>query len=453
MDLLIKLLDFSEYIFWFIIVFSLIVFIHEFGHYYIAKLNNVEIEKFSIGFGPAIFKFTDKSKTIWQLSAIPLGGYVKFAGEMYANENTDPKTRKNKKLFLNKSALQKASIVAAGPVANFILGILIFILIFVFFGKNFTAPVIGKINKDSPAYNSKLRVGDKIIEINQKQIESFEEIYNLLDYEIVDEFEFLINRDNASLKIKVFPEHKLEESIAGTSKLVNYVGFMPNIKPIINNVSNNSPAQIGGLKSGDTIIKINSINVSDIEQVINIIKKSPNIELLFNINRKGNLIEKTVKPKMVQLNDSKQIGRIGITFSNERKKMNVFDATLQSVKSFYDITLKTLNAFVEIIFGKRDHCEMGGPIMIAKVSNEVANTDLVAFVSLIAIISFNLGIINLFPLPLLDGGHLFTYIAEYFTGREIKYSVFKYVQIVGVLIIFSLMSFSIINDVYCRVLN
>ena len=114
---------------------------------------------------------------------------------------------------------------------------------------------------------------------------------------------------------------------------------------------------------------------------------------------------------------------------------------------------KTLQAFTEIIFGKRDHCEMGGPILIAKVSNDVANTDMVAFISLIAIISFNLGIINLFPLPLLDGGHFFTYLAEYFSGKEIRYNVFKYIQVFGVLIVFSLMSFSILNDIYCRVLN
>ena len=161
MNLILSFLNYSEYVFWFVIVFSLIVFVHEFGHYYIAKINKVEIEKFSIGFGPAILKYQDKAKTIWQLSAIPLGGYVKFAGEMYANDKTDQKVRENKKLFLNKSALQKASIVLAGPIANFLLGIIIFILVFIFFGKNFTPPIIGTLIKDSPAFNSDLKISEQ----------------------------------------------------------------------------------------------------------------------------------------------------------------------------------------------------------------------------------------------------------------------------------------------------
>ena len=111
MEQILALLNYSEYVFWFIVVFSLIVFVHEFGHYYVAKINNVDIEKFSIGFGPAVFKYQDKSQTIWQLSLIPLGGYVKFAGEMYPTDKDNKSIKGNKRLFLNKSPLQKASIV------------------------------------------------------------------------------------------------------------------------------------------------------------------------------------------------------------------------------------------------------------------------------------------------------------------------------------------------------
>ena len=123
-----------EYIFWFILVFTIIVFIHEFGHYIVARINNVDVEKFSIGFGPVLFSKTDKNNTKWQIGAIPLGGYVKFCGEMYS-ESKNKINSKNKNLFMNKKSLQKASIVFAGPAANFLLSFLLFIFIFLFFGQ------------------------------------------------------------------------------------------------------------------------------------------------------------------------------------------------------------------------------------------------------------------------------------------------------------------------------
>ena len=453
MEQILAFLNYSEYVFWFIVVFSLIVFVHEFGHYYIAKINNVDIEKFSVGFGPAIFKYKDKDQTTWQLSLIPLGGYVKFAGEMYPTDDDDENIKKNKKLFLNKSPLQKASIVLAGPVANFILGIIIFILVFVFFGRNFTPPIIGNVASDSPAYESRLQTGDLILEVNKTKVSSFEEIYGILDEQIMDEVTFKIKRNDEVINVITYPEHKLKESIAGTQRKINYLGFFPQVKPVINNVKDNSPAMLSGLKSGDIILKVDGKPTYDIRQVIKIVKSKPNENTLFELKRNEEIIKKNVRPELVQIETDVKVGQIGITFGLERQKLSFFKAVYLSVHSFIDITKKTLKAFAEIVFGKRDHCEMGGPILIAKVSNDVANEDVIAFVTLIAIISFNLGIINLFPLPLLDGGHFFTYLVEYLSGREIKYNIFKYIQIVGVLVVFSLMAFSILNDIYCRVLS
>ena len=160
-----------------------------------------------------------------------------------------------------------------------------------------------------------------------------------------------------------------------------------------------------------------------------------------------------ITPRVAFNNNGLEIGRIGVTFAKERTKLNFIDAVKYSIVSFIDVTKKTIIAFVEIIFGKRDHCEVGGPILIAKVSNDIANTDFISFAGLIALISINLGIINLFPLPLLDGGHFFTFMVEYFRGQRVHYKIYKYIQYIGVLLIGSLMLFSIINDIYCRVLT
>ena len=177
MDIFVTFLGYFEYIFWFVLVFTIIVFIHEFGHYYIARINNVEIEKFSIGFGPILYSIIDKNNTKWQLGIIPLGGYVKFAGEMYADKNNNVN---NNNYFMNKKALQKASIVFAGPAANFILSFLLFIFIFFFFGQNITPNYVGSIDLNSPAEKSQLKIYDKIIAINNKQINSFEGIYDFI---------------------------------------------------------------------------------------------------------------------------------------------------------------------------------------------------------------------------------------------------------------------------------
>ena len=162
MHILSTFLSYFEYIFWFILVFTIIVFIHEFGHYIVARINNVDVEKFSIGFGPVLFSIIDKNNTKWQIGAIPLGGYVKFCGEMYAASKTKINT-KNKNLFMNKKSLQKASIVFAGPAANFLLSFLLFIYIFLFFGKNETPNIVGSIDKNSPAAFNNLQVNDRVV--------------------------------------------------------------------------------------------------------------------------------------------------------------------------------------------------------------------------------------------------------------------------------------------------
>ena len=170
MEAFTDLLFYLEYLFWFVLVFTIIVFIHEFGHYYVARLNKVKVDIFSIGFGPTLFKYKDRNNTIWQVCIVPLGGYVKFAGEMYPDNANNNKEHKYKELFMNKSSLQKASVVLAGPIANFILGIFLFLVIFITFGKNFTSPIIGHVEINSPADKAGLLENDKILSMNGYQI-------------------------------------------------------------------------------------------------------------------------------------------------------------------------------------------------------------------------------------------------------------------------------------------
>ena len=447
MEQLILLISYLEYVFWFILVFTIIVFIHEYGHYFVAKLNGVDVEKFSIGFGPVLFKKIDKNNTIWQVCAFPLGGYVKFSGDMYSDNG---KTDKNIKLFMNKKPLQKASIVIAGPIANFLLSLVLFIFIFFFFGKNHIKPIVGSIDEDSPAAINGILINDKIVSINKIKVDNYNDYYAVIEDTLLREVSLEVLRKNNVINLKIIPKHIKVKTFIGNDKKINYLGINPLISPVVGKVVKNSPANLAGMLVEDRIIKINGKDIYDARQIIKIVKNSNNITLNFTVKRDNMLKFISITPLDFSGNN---VSQIGVTFKKMRVKLDLFDSIDLAIKSISEVTTKTLVAFSEILFGKRDHCEVGGPILIAKVSNDVANTDMISFIALIALISINLGLINLFPLPLLDGGHFFTYISEFIIGKNINYNFFKAIQVIGVIIIFSFMAFSIINDVYCRILN
>ncbi len=451
MDILNTFFNYFEYIFWFILVFTIIVFIHEFGHYIVARINNVDIEKFSIGFGPVLFSKIDKNNTKWQIGVIPLGGYVKFCGEMYS-ASTNQINSKNKNLFVNKKSLQKASIVFAGPAANFLLSFLLFIFIFVFFGRNETPNILGSIDKNSPAELNNLQVNDKVISINNIKINNFEDIYYFIENENLgsNPLLFKIKRNDEFLEFNITPVSKSIETFIGSKKNINYLGINPLISPVVGKVLPGSPASFAGLKKNDKILKINNIKVEGARQIVDLVKANENKALNFLILRNNK--EFIIKIIPEDLSNSGQ-PKIGITFKKNRAKLKLYESVKESLYNIFLISGKTLIAFWEILFGQRDHCEVGGPILIAKVSTDIVNTDYISFISLIALISINLGLINLFPLPLLDGGHLLTYISEFVIGKNINYNLFKIIQILGLIIIVFFMTFSILNDIYCRVLN
>jgi regulator of sigma E protease len=447
MEYFMLLISYLEYVFWFILVFTIIVFIHEYGHYFVAKLNGVDIEKFSIGFGPALFQKIDKNNTIWQVCAFPLGGYVKFSGEMYSNNRENDN---NIKLFMNKKPLQKASIVIAGPIANFLLSLVLFIFIFFFFGKNHIRPIVGSIDEGSPAAINEILINDKIVSINKIKIDNYHDYYAVIEGPLLGEVSLEILRNNNVINMKIIPKHINIKNFIGNDKKINYLGINPLIAPVVGKVIKNYPANLAGLLKEDRILKINGQDISDARQIIKIVKKSSNTSLNFTIERNNMLKVISITPVDLSGNN---VSQIGVTFKKTRIKLDLYDSINLAFKSISEVTTKTLIAFSEILFGKRDHCEVGGPILIAKVSNDVANTDMISFIALIALISVNLGLINLFPLPLLDGGHFFTYISEFLIGKNINYNFFKVIQVIGVIIIFSFMAFSIINDIYCRILN
>ncbi|MFL2889715.1 MAG: RIP metalloprotease RseP [Pelagibacteraceae bacterium] len=356
----------------FIILLTVVVFIHEYGHFYFAKLYGVGVTDFSIGFGKEIFGFNDKSGTRWKFCAIPLGGYVKFFGDRNVFSQTEQEAllkRYNKddqkKLFVTKPLYQRSLIVAAGPFANFVLAIFIFAFIYMFAGKDFTPAKILEVQKDSPAYVSGIKSGDIILSINNKKINSILEVsafINTSTKEIID-IKLLRNSDKIFLKIK------------------------PKV-----------------IKDNDSLG--NKVN----KKIIGIKIAPPNNE--FN-----------------------------------KKRLGPATALIYAVKETWFVINASLDFVISMFRGKGDSTQLGGPIKIAKITGQVAQHGLVAFLSIMAYISISLGFINLFPIPMLDGGHLMFYAFEKILGRPLKQKTQESFFRIGLILLFSLMFFTTINDI------
>jgi len=360
-----------SYIIPFLILITVVVFIHEYGHYYFAKRYGVGVTDFSIGFGKEIFGWKDKSGTRWKVCWIPLGGYVKFFGDRNVFSQTEQQEIINKynkedreKLFILKPLYQRSLIVAAGPLANFVLAILIFIMINMLVGKDMTPAVIEEVQKDSPAFVAGMKINDKIIYIDNNKVESILEVSTFINTSVSEVIEFIILRNDQEISL---------------------------------------------------LIKPNLINGKD---------------------SLGNSIKKRmIGVKLKTLNGEFKKQRLGPS-----------KAIYYSVKEVWFVTVTSLKYLGKIITGSGDSSQLGGPIRIAQVTGQVAEYGIMPFLSMMAYISISLGLINLFPIPMLDGGHLMFYFIEKIIGRPLSQKTQEVFFRIGLFLLFSLMFFATFND-------
>jgi regulator of sigma E protease len=348
-----------------------VVFIHEYGHYYFAKKYGVGVTDFSIGFGKELIGWNDKSGTRWKICLIPLGGYVKFFGDRNVFSQADQEELLKKynkedqeKLFVTKPLYQRSLIVAGGPIANFVLAILIFLFIYMFAGKDFTPAVIDEVQKDSPAEVAGMQKNDVILEIDNNKVESILDVSKLILMSTSEIVDFKISRYDQEVLLKVKPK-----IVAGVDNLGN---------------------------------KINKRIVG--------IKLSP--------------------------------------YNNEinHKRLGPANALIESVKEVYFVTTSSLKYMGSMLTGSGDSSQLGGPIRIAKISGQVAEFGILPFISMMAYISISLGLINLFPIPLLDGGHLMFYAFEKVLGKPLSQKTQEGFFRIGMFLLLTLMFFATFND-------
>ena len=360
-----------NYILPFIVLILIVVFIHEYGHYYFAKRYGVGVTDFSIGFGKEIFGWNDKSGTRWKICWIPLGGYVKFFGDRNVFSQSDQKKiieKYNKedreKLFVLKPLYQRVLIVFGGPLANFILALVIFFSIYTFIGKDFTPAVINEVQKDSPAMIAGLKQDDIILEIDGNQVKSILDVSKYIMMSTDNLIDFKVKRSYDELLLKIKPNIVLSED----------------------NLGNKINKRMVGIKLGAYNNEINHV------------------------------------------------------------KLGPAQAIYYAAHEVYYVSISSLKYIGAMLFGKADTSQLGGPIRIAKISGQVAEFGVLAFISMMAYISISLGLINLFPIPMLDGGHLMFYTFEKFLGRPLSQKTQEGFFRIGMFLLLSLMLFTTFND-------
>ena len=439
-------MTFLIYIFSFLILISIIVFIHELGHFSFARLFGVRVLDFSIGFGRSIKSWETKSKTIFNLRLLPFGGYVKMNGEEISEKFPSSDSYSSKKYY------QKLLITLGGPIFNFILAIAIFFVINLF-GTYKVMPIVGDVLLNSIANEKGIEKGDLITKIDNAEISSFSDAQLALSKRLGESgyLEIQILRDENFYEFYLPIDSWL--STKEPSNLLYELGIFPPLKPVIGSVSEASPAAVGGMKSGDKILEIGGESIlywGDIRQEIN---NSKGDEILVKILRENKINTLFVKPTFSENALSWQIG-ISSSFELSDKarvleKFTVIDSLQNSISQTYKVIENSISFISKIILGQVSAKNLGGPVMIGQYAGEsVIYGGLYSFFYLIALISISLGIVNLFPLPVLDGGQALILTIEKIIGRDLPDKMLNFFYRLGTAFLIFLFVFVFFNDIF-----
>ena len=442
----------------FVVALGILVTVHEYGHFWVARKNGVKVERFSVGFGRAIWRKTAKDGTEYVLAMIPLGGYVKLLDERVDDVQPEDKD----KTFNSKNVYQRIAIVAAGPLANFIFALFAFYLMFLI-GVPGVKPVIGDIAPSSIAGKAKLSNNSEIVSVAGNVTRDWQEVNLALIGEIGNDKITMKTKQADSQYISSFilDTRNWQFSPDKTSALTSLgiTPFRPNVHNELSAVAEDSPAALAGLLVGDTLISVANVKTSDWQSFAKEIKQFPAEEVLITVKRNGELLTLVVTPKSVE-QAGKVVGYIGVAPKVDawheslliELRYGPIEAIKESAQRTWNLTTVTFSMIGKLITGDVSVKNLSGPIGIAQGAGSSASHGFVYFLGFLALISINLGIINLLPLPVLDGGHLLYYVIELFTGKEVPEKIqeagFKF----GALALLMLMAIGLFND-FSRVLG
>ncbi len=416
---------------YFLIVIGILVFVHEFGHFIMAKRAGVRVEKFSLGMGPKIFGYK-KGDTEYVLSALPLGGYVKMAGE---NPDEEPTGAADE--FQSKTVWQRVKIAATGPLTNIVLAFLIMPIVFMVGTYSEGPAKVGYVEPGSPAEHAGFLAGDLIEKINGRSISDWTEALSLIAVNPDTDVTVLVDRQGKQKTLTLRP-------VTATELKIGMSGLIPDMPAEIGKLKPGFPAEKAGISVNDKVLAVDGKTIYHWNQFSTIVRDSKGKKLVLLIERGGKRIEKTVTP----IEDSGRfvIGvepllRLVFKKYGFLKSIQLgFDKTIESI----DLTFITLKKLVTFGLSIKT---LGGPVMIAQMSGQAASAGLSSFLSLLAMISISLGILNLLPIPVLDGGLILFLVIEAIRKKPVSRKVMEVSQSIGAAVLITLIAVVSYNDI------
>lgn len=438
----------------FLVALLILVSIHEFGHFYVARRCGVKVHRFSIGFGKVLWSWRDKQGTEYALAALPLGGYVKMLDE----REGDVTPEERHMAFNNKTVWQRIAIVAAGPLANFLLAIVLF-WILLLQGQRDLIPVIDTVEPGSIAAQAGLEAGQEIVAVDGEPTPTWQALNKALLNRLGEtgKISFKVAYPDSSFNYE--SEAQLVEWLRESAdpNPVEGLGitlFLPQIPPIVGEVIANSPAEKAGLKTGDTILQTDDLSIDDWQSWVEYVREHPGKPLQVSIERDNQVSHITLIPDLVE-EGGQRLGRVGVgvkayTIPEDMIRSynySIVGAFVAGVNKTWETSGFVLLSVKKLILGEISTKNLSGPITIAKVAGSSAEGGLRSFIGFVALLSVFLAVFNLLPIPVLDGGHLFYYLIEVIKRKPVSDKVQMLGYQVGLFLVISLSVLALYNDI------
>lgn len=441
----------------FVVALGCLIVVHEFGHYLVARACGVRVLKFSVGFGrPLWAKSLGRDKTEWVIAAFPIGGYVKMLDEREGAvvEQELPRA------FNRQSVWRRLAIVSAGPAANFLLAIALYWFLFVT-GVPGIKPVIGEPPRGTPAEQAGFVAGQTLLKIDDEPVATWQDARWIL-------LQRAVQKSMVSVEVRGvrgdLSWHKLDLARLTPADLdsdflraLGFVRYQMQLKPVIGDIVAGQAADRAGLKAGDEIVAINNQRIENWEHVVKTVRSHPGTALAMEVRRGGVLLPAIAITPEAVMEGGLKIGKIGAAPHMDRAVMGTmivevrygpFESLARALAKTWDISVFSLKMLGKMIVGEVSLKNLSGPITIADYAGQSAQSGLAAYLLFLALISISLGVLNLLPIPLLDGGHLMYYMLEIFKGSPVSDRAIEIGQHVGIALLFTLMAFALYNDIY-----